>query len=73
MEIREIKTELDFQRGKIIARKLRKNPDAVLERKKLKEMLYEYEKRVWHDYEAVSDKQVRESEEAVAQAELELL
>lgn len=69
----EIKTELDFQRGKIIARKLKNTPGASQERKKLKEKLYEYEKRVWHNDEAVTDEQVRESELAIAQAELELL
>ena len=73
MKITEVKTELDFQRGKIIARKLRKVTGASHERKKLKEMLYQYEKRVWADVDSVTDEQVRESELAEAQAERELL
>ena len=69
----KIESELDFQRGKIIARKLRKVPGAYQERKNLKKMLYEYEQRVWADVDSVTDEQIIESDKAEAQAEQELL
>lgn len=72
-KLKEIKTELDFQRGKIIARKLRKVAGASQERKNLKKMLYEYEQRVWADVDSVTDEQIIESDKAEAQAEQELL
>lgn len=73
MKITEVKTELDFQRGKIISRKLRKVAGASQERKKLNEMLYEYEQRVWADVYSITDEQIIESDIAEAQAERELL
>lgn len=73
MKIIEIKTELDYQRGKIISRKLRKAPGSEYERKELMQNLYEYEQKHWANFDAVTDEQVIESDEAEAQAERELL
>ena len=73
MILNKIESELDFQRGKIIARKLKKIPGSGYERKVLMQKLYEYEQKHWADFDAVTDEQVIESEKAEAQAERELL
>lgn len=71
-----IQNELDFQRGKIISRKLRllskESEKAKITRKALNELLYNYEQKHWADFNLVTDEQIKESEIAEQIAEKEL-
>lgn len=73
----EIQNELDFQRGKMVSRKLRllgkENEEAKITRKALNKLLYNYEQKHWADFESVTDEQIKESEIAEQIAIKELI
>lgn len=73
----EIQNELDFQRGKIVSRKLRllskESEEAKKTRKALNELLYNYEQKHWEDFDSVTDEQIKESEVAKQIAEKETI
>jgi len=73
----EIQNELDFQRGKIISRKLRllakESEEAKKTRKALKQLLYNYEQKHWNDIDSVTDEQIEASEIAQQIAEKEII
>ena len=73
----EIKNELDFQRGKIVSRKLRllskESEEAKITRKALKQLLYNYEQKHWADVDSVTDEQIKESEIAEQIAKKEII
>ncbi|CAM1361328.1 conserved protein of unknown function [Tenacibaculum soleae] len=73
----EIQNELDFQRGKIVSRKLRllskESEEAKIARKALNKLLYNYEQKHWADFNSVTDEQVIESEIAEQIAIKELI
>lgn len=73
----EIQNELDFQRGKIISRKLRllskESEEARITRKTLKQLLYNYEQKHWADVDSVTDEQIKASEIAQQIAEKETI
>jgi len=66
--IERLENEYDLQRASLLDRKLRlmvkENSDLQLIRKKIRELIEEYENRKWSDFEKVSDSQVEESEKA---------
>lgn len=72
----EIQNELDFQRGKIVSRKLRllskESEEAKIARKALNKLLYNYEQKHWADVDSVTDEQIKESEIAEQIAENEM-
>lgn len=59
----EINNELDFQRGKILSRKLRLlnkvNEEAKITRKATNELLYNYEQKHWDNFNSITDGQIK--------------
>lgn len=74
MNIKEVKNierlenEFDLQKASMLERKLRlltdKHPDLKPIRKKLRELIKEYEAREWVDFENISDTKIEESDKA---------
>jgi transcriptional regulator with XRE-family HTH domain len=74
MEIKEVtnierlENEYDLQKASLLERKLRlmidENPGLKPIRKKLRDLIKDYEDRHWSDFEKISDSQVEESNKA---------
>lgn len=67
-KIERLENEYDLEKASLLERKLRlmiqKNPDLKSLRKKLRDLIKEYENKAWSDFEQVTDSQVEESDEA---------
>lgn len=67
--IARLENEYDLQKASMLERKLRlmadENPDLKAIRKKLRNLIKEYEDRNWSDFEKVTDSQVEGSDKAV--------
>ena len=72
-----IQNELDFERALIADRKLRvlskENPKFKSVRKKLRDLIEQYENQNWSDESKISDKKLRENDDAELVAEKERL
>lgn len=77
IEIGKIQNELDFERALIADRKLRvlskENPKFKSVRKKLRDLIEQYENQNWSPESKISDKKIRESDIAESIAEKERL
>jgi len=66
--IERLENEYDLQKASLLERKLRlmidENPDLKPIRKKLRDLIKEYETREWADFENISDSKVEESDKA---------
>lgn len=66
--IKQLENEFDLQKASLLERKLRlmtgENPDLKPIRKKLRELIKEYEAREWTDFENISDSKIEESDKA---------
>ena len=66
--IERIENEYDLQKASLLERKLRlmadENADLKLLRKKLRDLIKEYEAREWTNFENISDSKVKESDKA---------
>ncbi len=67
-KINRLENEFDLQKASLLERKLRlmidENPDLKPVRKKLRDLIKEYEAREWADFENISDSKVKESDKA---------
>lgn len=67
-KIERLENEYDLEKASILERKLRlmidENPDLKPIRKKLRDLIKEYEDRVWSDFDKITDSQVLESDKA---------
>ena len=65
-----LENEYDLQKASLLERKLRimsdENPDLKPLRKKLRDLIMEYEYREWSDFENISGSKVEESDKAAA-------
>ncbi|MDN3643596.1 transcriptional regulator [Lutimonas halocynthiae] len=77
LELGKIKNELDFERALVADRKLRvlskDNPNYKSLRKKLRNLIEDYENRNWNSSSRISEKKLRESDIAEIIAEKERL
>lgn len=77
LELGKIKNELDFERALVADRKLRvlskDNPNYKSLRKKLRNLIEDYENRNWNSSSRISEKKLRESDLAEIIAEKERL
>lgn len=68
--IERLENEYDLQKASMLERKLRlmsdENPDLKLLRKKLRDLIKEYEVQEWSDFENITDSKVEESDKAEA-------
>jgi len=66
--IERLENEYDLQKASLLERKLRlmidDNPNLKPIRKKLRDLIKDYETREWSDHENISDKKVEESDKA---------
>lgn len=66
--IERLENEYDLEKASILERKLRlmidENPDLKPIRKKLRDLIKEYEDREWSDFDKITDSQVLESDKA---------
>jgi len=66
--IERLENEYDLQKASLLERKLRliidENPELKPARKKLRDLIVEYESREWSDFENISDSKIEESEKA---------
>lgn len=66
--IERLENEYDLQKASLLERKLRlmtdENPNLKPIRKKLRDLIKEYEAREWADFESISDSKVEESDKA---------
>jgi len=66
--IKRLENEYDLQKASLLERKLRLmaegNSDLKVYRKKLRDLIKEYEAKEWSDYEHISDAQIIESDKA---------
>ena len=66
--IERLENEYDLEKASLLERKLRllidDNPELKPIRKKLRELIKEYEDRVWSDFEKITDSQIEESDKA---------
>ncbi len=66
--IKRLENEFDLQKASLLERKLRlmtdENPDLKPIRKKLRDLIKEYETREWADFENISDSKIEESDKA---------
>ncbi|RLD75804.1 MAG: transcriptional regulator [Bacteroidetes bacterium] len=66
--IERLENEYDLQKASLLERKLRlmidDNPDLKPLRKKLRDLIKEYEAREWADFENISDLKIKESDKA---------
>jgi antitoxin component HigA of HigAB toxin-antitoxin module len=71
----KIQNELDFEKALIVERKLRvlgkENPKLKSVRKKLRDLIHEYEKEHWSGKSIINDLKLRESDIAGAFADIE--
>jgi len=67
-KIERIENEYDLQKASLLERKLRlmidENPDLKPIRKKLRDLIKNYEDREWSDFENISDSKIEESDKA---------
>jgi len=70
VNIERLENEYDLQKASLLERKLRliidENPDLKTVRKKLRDLIVEYESREWSDFENISDSKIIELENAEA-------
>jgi len=68
--VERLENEYDLQKASLLERKLRlitdENPDLKTVRKKLRDLIVEYESREWSDFENISDSKINELENAEA-------
>lgn len=66
--IKRLENEYDLQKASLLERKIRlmtdENPNLKPIRKKLRDLIKEYEAREWADFENISDSKVEESDKA---------
>ncbi len=66
--IERLENEYDLEKASLLERKLRlmidENPDLKPIRKKLRDLIKEYEDREWSDFDTISDSQVKDSDKA---------
>lgn len=66
--IERLENEYDLEKASLLERKLRlmkdENPDLKRIRKKLRDLIKEYEDREWSDFDKITDSQVSESDKA---------
>lgn len=66
--IKRLENEFDLQKASLLERKLRlmadENPDLKPIRKKLRDLIKEYEAREWADFENIPDSKITESDKA---------
>ncbi len=66
--IKRLENEFDLQKASLLERKLRlmtdENPDLKPIRKKLRDLIQEYEAREWANFENISDSKIEESDKA---------
>jgi len=66
--IEQLENEYDLQKASLLERKLRliidENPELKPVRKKLRDLIAEYESRKWSDFENISDSKLKELEKA---------
>jgi len=67
-KIEKLENEYDLEKASLLERKLRlmigENPDLKPSRKKLRDLIKDYEDRVWSDFEKITDSQVEASDNA---------
>ena len=68
--IKRLENEYDLEKASLLERKLRlmldENSDLKPLRKKLRDLINDYEERKWSDFEKITDSQVEESDKAEA-------
>lgn len=66
--IKRLENEYDLERASLLERKLRlmikENPDLKPIRKKLRELIADYEEKEWSDLDKISDSKIKESDQA---------
>ena len=66
--IERLENEYDLEKASLLERKLRlminENPDLKPIRKKLRNLIREYEDRAWSDFDKITDSQIEESDKA---------
>lgn len=66
--IERLENEYDLEKASLLERKLRlmikENPDLMPIRKKLRELIAEYEEREWSEVDKISDSKIEESDQA---------
>jgi len=74
-KIERLENEYDLQKASLLERKLRlmidENPDLKPIRKKLRDLIKDYEEREWSDFEKISDSKIKESGKAEEIIDLE--
>lgn len=67
-KIERLENEYDLEKASLLERKLRlmidENPDLKPLRKKLRDLIKEYEDREWSDFDKIKDSLIKESDEA---------
>lgn len=67
-KIERLENEYDLQKASLLERKLRlmidENPDLKPIRKRLRDLIKDYEDREWSDFENISDSKIEESDKA---------
>lgn len=67
-KIKKLENEYDLQKASLLERKLRlmidENPELKPIRKKLRDLIKNYEDREWSDFENISDTKIEESDKA---------
>lgn len=68
-KIERLENEYDLEKASLLERKLRlmidDNPDLKPIRKKLRDLIKDYEDREWSDFDKITDSQVLESDKAI--------
>jgi antitoxin component HigA of HigAB toxin-antitoxin module len=68
VNIDRLENEYDLEKASLLERKLRlmidENPDLRPIRKKLRDLIAEYENRVWSDFDKIPDSQLEDSDKA---------
>ena len=68
VKIERLENEYDLEKASLLERKIRlmidENPDLKPIRRKLRDLIEEYENRVWSDFDKITESQVKESEKA---------
>ncbi len=67
-KIERLENEYDLKKASLLERKLRlmidENPDLKPIRKKLRDLIKDYEDREWSDFDKITDSQIEESDKA---------
>lgn len=67
-KIERLENEYDLEKASLLERKLRtmidENPDLKPLRKKLRDLIKDYEDRKWSDFDKITDSQIEESDKA---------